>query len=224
MLGLDVCEFGGQVLELLWLTMCYRGLMAEKEEKSIGEEGEDEAALNYTPPAQKSLQEITELDKEDESLNKYKQTLLGAVAIVADPSIPNVQVTRLTLMCDQAPEPITMDLTGDLETLKKQSFTLKEGVDYRVKIHFKVNRDIVAGLKYVHGTYRKGLRVDKAVYMVGSYGPRAEEHEFMTPVEEAPKGMMVRGNYHIKSRFTDDDKTDHLSWEWNLNIKKDWSE
>lgn len=64
--------------------------------------------------------------------------------------------------------------------------------------------------------------VDKAVYMVGSYGPRVEEHEFMTPVEEAPKGMIVRGSYHIKSYFTDDDKTDHLSWEWNLQIKKDW--
>lgn len=64
--------------------------------------------------------------------------------------------------------------------------------------------------------------VDKAVYMVGSYGPRAEEHEFNTPVEEAPKGMIVRGTYHIKSYFTDDDKTDHLSWEWNLQIKKDW--
>jgi len=25
MLGLDVCEFGGQFLELLWLTVCYRG-------------------------------------------------------------------------------------------------------------------------------------------------------------------------------------------------------
>ncbi len=25
MLGLDVCEFGGQVLELLWITVCYRG-------------------------------------------------------------------------------------------------------------------------------------------------------------------------------------------------------
>lgn len=66
------------------------------------------------------------------------------------------------------------------------------------------------------------LVVDKAVYMVGSYGPRAEEHEFMTPVEEAPKGMIVRGSYHIKSYFTDDDKTDHLSWEWNMHIKKDW--
>lgn len=31
---------------------------------------------------------------------------------IADPSVPNVQVTRLTLMCDQAPGPITMDLTG----------------------------------------------------------------------------------------------------------------
>uniref|UniRef100_A0AAY5JXD3 Rho GDP dissociation inhibitor (GDI) gamma n=1 Tax=Esox lucius TaxID=8010 RepID=A0AAY5JXD3_ESOLU len=193
--------------------------MADKEEKPVGEE-EDETDLNYNPPAQKSLQEIQELDKDDESLNKYKLATPGSVLVY--PSIPNVQVTRLTLMCDQAPGPITMDLTGDLEALKKTSFTMKEGVDYRVKIHFKVNRDIVSGLKYVHLTYLKGLRVDKAVYMVGSYGPRAEEHEFMTPVEEAPKGMFVRGSYHIKSHFTDDDKTDHLSWEWNLGIKKDW--
>ncbi|KAL7861307.1 rho GDP-dissociation inhibitor 3 isoform X1 [Colossoma macropomum] len=222
MLGLDVCEFGGQFLELLWLTVCYRGLMADKESTvPVGEEV-DETDLNYKPPAQKSLQEIQELDKDDESLNKYKQTLLGSGPVVSDPTVPNVQVTRLTLICDQAPGPITMDLTGDLDALKKQNFTMKEGVDYRVKIHFKVNRDIVSGLKYVHLTYRKGLRVDKAVYMVGSYGPRVEEHEFITPVEEAPKGMIVRGTYHIKSYFTDDDKTDHLSWEWNLQIKKDW--
>ncbi|XP_016405904.1 rho GDP-dissociation inhibitor 2-like [Sinocyclocheilus rhinocerous] len=175
MLGLDVCEFGGQFLELLWLTVCYRGIMADKDKDVPVVEDEDEPDLNYQPPAQKSLQEIQELDKDDESLNKYKQTLLGSGPVVADPSIPNVQVTRLTLMCDQAPGPITMDLT-----------------------------------------------VDKAVYMVGSYGPRAEEHEFITPVEEAPKGMIVRGTYHIKSYFTDDDKTDHLSWEWNLQIKKDW--
>lgn len=30
-----------------------------------------------------------------------------------DPSVPNVQVTKLTLMCEQAPGPITMDLTGE---------------------------------------------------------------------------------------------------------------
>ncbi|KAJ8253958.1 hypothetical protein COCON_G00205700 [Conger conger] len=304
-------------------------IMADKETEPAVPAEDDETDLNYQPPAQKSLQEIQELDKEDESLNKYKQALLGAGPVVADPTIPNVQVTRLTLICDAAPdqspwtsqaitsgssdaveisgfvhrlsgidhrggktkqerpnpkraqersgsdelifirirmgrEPDTEPCSGndrnpfrisretgpcaytaggqygcssvtaagrpeqdcvhpgDLEALKKQNFTLKEGVDYRVKIHFKVNRDIVSGLKYVHLTYRKNLRVDKAMYMVGSYGPKLEEHEFMTPVEEAPKGLLVRGGYHIKSQFTDDDKTDHLSWEWNLQIKKEW--
>lgn len=66
--------------------------------------------------------------------------------------------------------------------------------------------------------------VDKATFMVGSYGPRPEEYEFLTPAEEAPKGMLARGTYHNKSFFTDDDKHDHLTWEWNLSIKKEWTE
>lgn len=50
--------------------------MADNKDLPIGEE-EDERNLNYNPPAQKSLQEIQDLDKDDESLVKYKQTLLG---------------------------------------------------------------------------------------------------------------------------------------------------
>lgn len=50
--------------------------MADKKDLPIEDE-EDERNLNYNPPAQKSLQEIQELDKDDESLVKYKQTLLG---------------------------------------------------------------------------------------------------------------------------------------------------
>ena len=65
--------------------------------------------------------------------------------------------------------------------------------------------------------------VDKSDYMVGSYGPRPDqEYEFLTPLEEAPKGMLARGTYNMKSKFTDDDKHDHLSWDWNLTIKKEW--
>lgn len=30
-------------------------------------------------------------------------------------------------------------VTGDLETLKKQAFVLKEGVEYKIKISFKVS-------------------------------------------------------------------------------------
>ncbi|XP_035252964.1 rho GDP-dissociation inhibitor 1 [Anguilla rostrata] len=191
---------------------------------AIAAENENTETVDYRPPAQKSLQEIQELDKDDESLQKYKEALLGNPAITADPTVANVQVTRLTLLCDTAPGPLTLDLQGDLEAFKKQSFVLKEGVEYKIKISFKVNREIVSGLKYVQQTSRKGVRVDKSDYMVGSYGPRPTEYEFLTPLEEAPKGMLARGTYNIKSKFTDDDKHDHLSWEWNLNIKKEWKD
>lgn len=39
--------------------------------------------VNYKAPAQKSLQEIQELDKDDESLRKYKEALLGKVGMIA---------------------------------------------------------------------------------------------------------------------------------------------
>lgn len=191
---------------------------------AIAAENEEPEPVNYKPPAQKTVKEIHELDKDDESLRKYKEALLGPGITEADPNIPNVQVIRMSLVCESAPEPLILDLCGDLEAFKKQAFVLKEGVEYRIKISFKVNQEIVSGLKYVQQTFRKGMKIDKSDYMVGSYGPRASEYDFLTTVEEAPKGLLARGNYVIKSKFTDDDKHDHLSWEWNLNIKKDWKD
>ncbi|XP_034567111.1 rho GDP-dissociation inhibitor 3 [Notolabrus celidotus] len=223
MLGLDVCEFGGQVLEVLWLTMCYRGVLADKKDLAIEEE-EGDRNLNYNPPAQKSLEEIQELDKDDQSLVKYKQTLLGTVPITTDLTVPNVQVTRLTLLCDSAPGPLTMDLTGNLNALKEKTLVLKEGVTYRLKIDFKVNREIVSGLRYHHVTSRKGLILDKVSQMVGSYGPKVEECEFVSAAEEAPLGLMSRGHYQVKSCFTDDDKIVYLAWDWSFDIKKDWDQ
>ncbi|XP_056406665.1 rho GDP-dissociation inhibitor 1 [Hyla sarda] len=186
------------------------------------ENEEDEHSVNYRPPAQKTIEEIQALDQDDESLRKYKEALLGPVPAAIDPKAPNVVVTKLTLVCAEAPGPLELDLTGDLEKFKKQSFCLKEAVEYRIKISFKVNKEIVSGLKYQQQTYRKGVKLDKTNYMVGSYGPRVDEYEFLTPIEEAPKGILARGCYNMKSLFTDDDKTNHLSWEWNLTISKDW--
>uniref|UniRef100_A0A915JI51 Uncharacterized protein n=1 Tax=Romanomermis culicivorax TaxID=13658 RepID=A0A915JI51_ROMCU len=37
----------------------------------------------YRPPAQKSVREILDADKEDESLRKYKEKLLGGAATTA---------------------------------------------------------------------------------------------------------------------------------------------
>jgi len=37
--------------------------------------------------------------------------------------------------------------------------------------------------------------VDSTTHMVGSYGPKSEEQSYLTPVDEAPSGMLMRGAY-----------------------------
>lgn len=51
--------------------------MSEKEEVSTPEELEHENETNYKPPPEKTIEEILQIDQEDESLRKYKETLLG---------------------------------------------------------------------------------------------------------------------------------------------------
>lgn len=194
--------------------------MAENNELSFEEE-EYEKNPGYTPPAPKTLKEIQEQDKDDESLLKYKQMLLGGLLGTEDPSSPLVQVLRMTLLCDEAPEPATLDLT-DLAAVKTKVFVMREGATFRLKIDFKVNREITSGLRYYHVVQRNGITVDKKSYMIGSYGPKLEVYEFKSPPDEALKGMLLRGRYLIISRVFDDDKNIHLMWEWNLDIKKSW--
>ena len=71
---------------------------------------------------------------------------------------------------------------------------------------------------------RLGVPVDKMTHMVGSYAPKLEAHSYQTPIEDAPSGMMKRGTYSVSSLFTDDDKNEHLKWEWAIDIKKDWKD
>jgi len=188
------------------------------------EDEEIDETPGYVPPAVKSLKEIEELDQDDESLVMYKKKLLGeAAALDVDPSVPNVVVEKFIIMFkDESHPQVVLDLVGDISKLKETKTVIKEGTEYRLKIVFKVNREIVAGLRYFQATYRKSVRVDTGSLMVGSYGPKQEPQEFITPYEEAPKGMLARGSYTMKSRFTDDDKNDILTWEWCIDIKKDW--
>lgn len=59
-------------------------IMADKQGVTLSLEEEEDAdvALAYKTPEKKSLQEIQELDPGDESLQKYKQALLGAIPAV----------------------------------------------------------------------------------------------------------------------------------------------
>ncbi|XP_011496818.1 PREDICTED: rho GDP-dissociation inhibitor 2 isoform X2 [Ceratosolen solmsi marchali] len=192
---------------------------------SVDEELEVES--NYKPPPEKTIEQILEADKEDESLKKYKETLLGeakAGGVIVDPNDPRKVIVKKLALCVTDRPDMELDLTGDLTQLKKQTFVIKEGVSYKIRIDFVVQREIVHGLKYLQKTYRLGVPVDKMTHMVGSYPPKTEIQSYTTSAEDAPSGVMARGSYTVNSLFTDDDRNEHLKWEWSFDIKKDWRE
>ncbi|PAV61399.1 hypothetical protein WR25_05140 [Diploscapter pachys] len=179
--------------------------------------------VNYRKPEKKSVNEIIDADKGDESLNKYKQTLLGSAPsqVIVEPHNPNhVIIKSITLVADGRPE-VTMDLSNP-KAIESANFSVKEGAHYRLRFNFFVQREIVTGLKYFHKVSRHGITVDKETYMVGSYAPKTELQSYQTPLEEAPSGMMHRGKYKVKSKFVDDDGNCILEWTWTLEISKDW--
>jgi len=185
-----------------------------------------DADENYKPPPEKTIEELLEADKEDESLRKYKEILLGdgaKEAVVVEPNNPRKVIVKKLALVVPGRDDLQLDLTGDLTQLKKQVFVIKEGVQYRIRIDFIVQREIVHGLKYVQKTHRLGVTVDSMKHMVGSYPPKREIQSYLTPFEESPSGLMARGSYSVTSLFTDDDKNEHLKWDWAFEIKKDWN-
>ncbi|XP_071525962.1 rho GDP-dissociation inhibitor 1 [Panulirus ornatus] len=200
--------------------------MAEEDNVEIEPVIDEEEPSNYKPPPEKSLEDMISKDADDASLRKYKETLLGSSAtgaIVLEPDNPNrVLVRKLVLLAENQPD-MELDLTGDLSKLKDSSFTIKEGISYKIRIDFHVQREIVTGLKYIQRSFRKGLLVDKMTHMVGSYAPKEDIQSYTTPMEDAPSGLIARGHYTVKSFFTDDDGNEHLKWEWSFQIKKDWN-
>ncbi|GAA5838543.1 hypothetical protein JCM5353_003132 [Sporobolomyces roseus] len=184
----------------------------------------------YRIGEKKSLAEYNELDKDDESLQKWKQSLgLGASGSAAARGAladgPNVSMLALKLVAPSRKEPIVLDLTNAeaLKTLKKDPVVIKEGAEYAVEIVFKINNTIVSGLRYIQAVKRAGIVVDKMESMIGSYGPSADAIEKRFVTEEAPSGMIARsGTYNVRSRVIDDDKHIYIDFEWSFVLKKEW--
>lgn len=194
--------------------------MSDAAGASAHDSGDEEVTPGYVAPAKKSVEEIAELDKDDEALVKYKQALLGEAVGQAGAPL-KVTVLKMTFL-SEGRDPIEMDLSGDLATLKDSSVAIKEGCEYQLNFTFHVAGEIVSGLRFQQNISRKGIPASKLNLMLGSFGPRDANHEFKTPLDEAPKGALARGKYHAKCKFIDDDKTIHLAWEWTFKIQSDW--
>ncbi|PVU96254.1 hypothetical protein BB561_001293 [Smittium simulii] len=179
----------------------------------------------YSVGEKKTLNEYNELDANDESLRKWKESLglNKAKELAPDDDPRKVIVSALVLEVDDR-EDVSMDVSSSdaVEKLRSSSLIIKEGITYRLKIRFSIQHDVVSGLKYLHQVKRAGITVDRVEEMLGSYGPSTDMYEKKFLPEDAPAGLLARGKYHIKSKFVDDDGVVHLEWNWVMEIKKDW--
>ncbi|KAJ1355346.1 hypothetical protein KIN20_012723 [Parelaphostrongylus tenuis] len=182
----------------------------------------DEQEVQYKTPEKKTMAEILSSDQDDESLTKYKATLLGSspTTVIVDESNPNIVIMKsITLIIDGCEE-IKMDLDKH-GAAEEMTFALKEGCQYRLRFDFYIQREIVIGLKYIRKVSRHGVPISKETIMIGSYGPKKEPQSYTTPTEEVPSGLLYRGQYKIASKITDDDERDWLKWTSVMNIVKD---
>ncbi|KXX81159.1 Rho GDP-dissociation inhibitor [Madurella mycetomatis] len=177
-----------------------------------------------------SLAEYEKMDAEDESLQRYKQSLgLGGGKDLSDPNDPRVCIIQSLTMESPGRDPVVIDLSspGSLETLKKNPFKIKEGATFTMSAKFKVQHEILSGLHYIQVIKRKGIRIPngKTDEMIGSYAPNTEQNPVYTKKfqeETAPSGWAVRDKYTVSSSFVDDDKKTHLQFDWAFDIDKDW--
>ncbi|XP_074285118.1 rho GDP-dissociation inhibitor 1-like [Silene latifolia] len=184
-------------------------------------EDEDyEGKLDLGP--QYTLKETFEKDKDDESLRKWKEQLLGSVDFneLGEALEPEVKILSLAIVSQDRPD-ILLLIPEDGKP-NGPWFTLKEGSRYKLRFTFLVNNNIVVGLKYNNTVWKTGMKVDSTKEMLGTFSPQAEPYTHEMPEETTPSGYFARGSYTARTKFLDDDKKCYLEINYTFDIRKDW--
>ncbi|CCC67944.1 hypothetical protein NCAS_0A13860 [Naumovozyma castellii] len=188
---------------------------------------DEQPSDDYKVSAKKTVDEYKKLDAGDESLAKWKESLgLGqdVLPLEFEGDKRKVVIQKIQLLVNNE-TPITFDLTNEktIKELASKRYKIKENAIYKLKITFKVQHEIITGLRYVQYIKKAGIAVDKIDDHLGSYAPNTKGkpyYEVELPESEAPSGFLVRGNYSAVSKFIDDDKKTHLTLNWGVEIVK----
>ncbi|XP_021766789.1 rho GDP-dissociation inhibitor 1-like [Chenopodium quinoa] len=186
------------------------------------DEDDDDAESKINLGPQCSLKDQLEKDKDDESLRKWKEQLLGSVDInaIGETLDPEVKILSLAIK-SPGRDDILLQIPENGK-VKGNWFTLKEGSRYSLQFAFQVNHNIVSGLKYTNAVWKTGVKVDSTKEMLGTFSPQAEPYKHEMPEETTPSGIFARGSYTARTRFVDDDNKCYLEINYTFDIRKDW--
>ncbi|CAL0316859.1 unnamed protein product [Lupinus luteus] len=188
----------------------------EEDEEHIG----DHKNATFVPGPLLSLKEQIERDKEDESLRRWKEKLLGCLESDLNGQMdPEVKFHSIGIISDDHGEVVT-PLPVDENKKDHVLFTLKEGCHYHLTLKFSVLHNIVSGLAYSNTVWKGGIRVDQTRGMLGTFAPQKEPYIHALKEDVAPSGALARGVYSAKLKFEDDDKRCHMELKYSFEIKK----
>ncbi|KAK4344735.1 hypothetical protein RND71_034911 [Anisodus tanguticus] len=193
----------------------------EKRSEEDDEHHQDpvDITTSYVPGPLLSLKDQIEKDKEDESLRRWKEKLLGCLESDLNGQMePEVKFHSVGILSSDFGE-INTPLPIKEES-KSVLFTLREGSEYRLKLTFSVLHNIVSGLSYTNTVWKAGLQIDQSKGMLGTFAPQREPYIHMLEEEIIPSGALARGTYTAKLKFVDDDKRCHLELNYLFEISK----
>ncbi|XP_058761904.1 rho GDP-dissociation inhibitor 1-like [Vicia villosa] len=201
--------------------------ITEKPSHNVSEDEEDEEELAdhikngpFVPGPLLSLKEQIEKDKEDESLRRWKEKLLGCLESDLDGQLdPEVKFHSIGILSEDFGEIVTPLPVEDNQN-GRTLFTLREGSRYQLKLQFSVMHNLVSGLTYSNTVWKGGLQVDQSKGMLGTFAPQKEPYVYALKEDTTPSGALARGVYSAKLKFEDDDKRCHMELKYLFEIKK----
>ncbi|KAL8461579.1 hypothetical protein ACS0TY_032093 [Phlomoides rotata] len=196
--------------------------MSEVSPYTTDDEDDEDTELEIQLGPLCTLKELSEKDKDDESLRRWKEQLLGSVDInsVGETLDPEVRILSLAIKTAGRND-IVLPIPADGNP-KSPWFTLKEGSKYNLVFTFQVSNNIVSGLKYKNKVWKTGIKVDNTKEMIGTFSPQSEPYTHEMPEETTPSGIFARGSYTARTQFLDDDNKCYLELNYTFEIKKDW--
>ncbi|CAJ2632938.1 unnamed protein product [Trifolium pratense] len=174
----------------------------------------------FVPGPLLSLKEQIEKDKEDESLRRWKEKLLGCLESDLDGQLdPEVKFHSIGILSEDFGEIVT-PLPVEENQNGRTLFTLREGSRYQLKLQFSVMHNLVSGLTYSNTVWKGGLQVDQSKGMLGTFAPQKEPYVYALKEDTTPSGALARGVYSAKLKFEDDDKRCHMELKYLFEIIK----
>eukprot|EP01097_Dermamoeba_algensis_P001240 TRINITY_DN1470_c0_g1_i1.p1 TRINITY_DN1470_c0_g1~~TRINITY_DN1470_c0_g1_i1.p1 ORF type:complete len:192 (+),score=41.63 TRINITY_DN1470_c0_g1_i1:49-624(+) len=182
------------------------------------------------PAPEVNLQDTFKKEANDPSMQAYLRSLGIDPNYVPPKDDPRrVVISELAIVFkDHNPTVLKFETEDDVKNAKKHPLVIKEGCSYKMRVSFRVQHNVVLGLQIKNAIYSKvGAKLASDVEMLGTYPPKNEFQAVSIPKNdwnEAPSGMLARGEYKGKMKFVDDDEKTHMEFEYVMKIAKDFSD